>query len=98
MGFVGSGWSAAHATFHGLVDQAGIPWEVVADDRRGRAADEERVGPEAAGDLGDDRGGRALDEEAVVAFGAVHLDLLDVDEVDVQPAAEHAVPGDDEVV
>src|SRR3712207_7069018 len=35
---------------------------------------------------------------SVIAFGAVDLEVLDVDVVHVQPRAEHALGGDDEVV
>ena len=86
------------AARHAVADDAAVAPQVVGDDVRGFAADPEDIGAEAARNHDRGTGGGAVDEEAVVAFGRVDLDLLDVDEVHQAAGAEHTVGGDDVVV
>ncbi len=83
---------------HLVDDETAVALEVVAHHRWRVAGHVEGVAAEPAEDLGDELLARALDEEPVVALGAVDAQQLDVDEVDVEAGAEHAVLGDHEVV
>ena len=80
-------------------DQPAVPEQVVADDRRGRAVDEERVAPSPPVDLG--RSGRRpmprmKNRSSPSAASTSTISTRTND--DVQPGPEHAVLGDDEVV
>src|SRR5262249_35021004 len=86
---------AGDAVVDGPADALELAGDDVLGDVTGHVDD---VATLAADDPGGDAERRADHEELVVALQAVDLDHLDVVVADVDPAAEDALLGDDEVV